>query len=42
MSVMNANEALIKREKYVVYISPTRHAEGTLYLNAVLENPGFI
>lgn len=28
-----------KKEKKVVYISPIRHAEGLLYLNAVLEKP---
>lgn len=26
-------------EKKIIYISPTRHAEGSLYLNAVLETP---
>lgn len=28
-----------KNDKKVMYISPTCHAEGSLYLNAVLENP---
>ena len=28
-----------KKKKKVVYISPIRHAEGLLYLNAVLEKP---
>ena len=37
--VRNKSNEDSSREKNIIYISPTRHAEGTLYLNAVLETP---